>query len=226
MINYNFYNNKRKEDKMKNLLLTLAAIVIIIVANQKVFSQSFYVIELNEASFSPAELTINVGDTIYWQSMGYYNHNVVADDSSFYIGDLSSGNWLGMLVLETPGIFQYYCSIHGGPGGVGMSGVITVENATEVKDDYVSISKFDLIQNYPNPFNPSTSIQYKVSSISTVSLKVYDVLGNEVATLVNEEKPAGSYEVDFDASGLSSGIYFYKLSAGSLVETKKMILMK
>jgi hypothetical protein len=59
-----------------------------------------------------------------------------------------------------------------------------------------------------------------------VSLKVYDVLGNEVATLVNEEKPAGSYEVKFDASGLTSGIYFYKLQAGSLVDTKKMILMK
>jgi hypothetical protein len=59
-----------------------------------------------------------------------------------------------------------------------------------------------------------------------VTLKVFDVLGNEVATLVNEEKPAGSYEVDFNAAGLSSGIYFYKLQAGSFFETKKMILMK
>jgi sugar lactone lactonase YvrE len=85
---------------------------------------------------------------------------------------------------------------------------------------------FSLEQNYPNPFNPSTSIQYRVSSTSNVSLKVYDVLGNDVATLVNEEKPAGSYEVKFNAAGLSSGIYFYKLQAGSLIETKKMILMK
>jgi len=85
---------------------------------------------------------------------------------------------------------------------------------------------FYLEQNYPNPFNPSTSIQYRVSSISNVSLKVYDVIGNEVATLVNEEKSAGSYEVNFNAAGLSSGIYFYKLQAGSLVETKKMILLK
>jgi hypothetical protein len=65
-----------------------------------------------------------------------------------------------------------------------------------------------------------------VKQIQLVTLKVYDVLGNEVTTLVNEEKPAGSYEVKFDASGLSSGIYFYKLQSGSLVETKKMILMK
>jgi len=86
--------------------------------------------------------------------------------------------------------------------------------------------QFQLYNNYPNPFNPSTSIQYAVKDRQFVTLKVYDVLGNEVATLVNEEKPAGSYEVAFDAAQLSSGIYFYKLQAGSFVETKKMILLK
>ena len=86
--------------------------------------------------------------------------------------------------------------------------------------------KFRLSQNYPNPFNPSTSIQYAVSSRQFVSLKVYDVLGNEVATLVNEEKPAGSYKVEFDGTDLTSGIYFYKLQARIFAETKKMILLK
>ena len=95
---------------------------------------------------------------------------------------------------------------------------------------------YSLAQNYPNPFNPSTSIQYAVSSRQFVSLKVYDVLGNEVATLVNEEKPAGSYTVEFsalggsgsggDASSLSSGIYFYRLEAGNFSETKKMIILR
>jgi len=88
------------------------------------------------------------------------------------------------------------------------------------------LEKFNLKQNYPNPFNPSTSIQYAISNRQFVSLKVYDVLGNEIATLVNEEKPAGNYEVNFNALRLSSGIYFYKLQAGSFVETKKMILMR
>jgi hypothetical protein len=83
-----------------------------------------------------------------------------------------------------------------------------------------------LQQNYPNPFNPSTKINYSIPAISFITLKVYDVLGNEVATLLNEEKPAGSYEVDFSASGLTSGIYFYKLTAGSFVETKKMLMIK
>jgi hypothetical protein len=83
-----------------------------------------------------------------------------------------------------------------------------------------------LYDNYPNPFNPSTRIKYQVSSISYVSLVVYDVLGNEVATLVNEEKPAGSYEVNFNASTLASGIYYYRLTAGTFTEIKKMVLLK
>ncbi len=89
---------------------------------------------------------------------------------------------------------------------------------------------FYLAQNYPNPFNPSTKIRYSIpdvgSGLAQTVLKVYDILGNEVATLVNEEKPAGVYEVTFDASELSSGIYFYKISAGSFNETKKMILLR
>jgi hypothetical protein len=93
---------------------------------------------------------------------------------------------------------------------------------------------FTLQQNYPNPFNPSTRIRYSIPNVIAsetkqsqfVSLKVYDVLGNEVATLVNEEKPAGSYEVNFNASQLSSGIYFYKLQTGNFAETKKMLLLK
>jgi len=111
----------------------------------------------------------------------------------------------------------------------------SLESTTSVGDDKLkSPNSFALEQNYPNPFNPSTTIRYTILSViasetkqsQLVTLKVYDVIGNEVATLINEEKPAGSYEVKFNATGLSSGIYFYKLSAGSLVATKKMILIK
>ncbi|MFN3695635.1 MAG: T9SS type A sorting domain-containing protein, partial [Ignavibacterium sp.] len=87
-------------------------------------------------------------------------------------------------------------------------------------------NEFRLNQNYPNPFNPSTKISWQSPVTSWQTLRVYDVLGNEVAILVNEEKPAGVYEIIFDASGLSSGIYFYKLSVGSFTEIKKMILTK
>ena len=92
---------------------------------------------------------------------------------------------------------------------------------------------FNLSQNYPNPFNPATTITYVIPQTGFVTIKVYDILGREVSTLVNEEKPAGSYEVQFFASGLTSGIYFYQLKvhpanggAGDYTETKKMILLK
>ncbi|MBK9096682.1 MAG: T9SS type A sorting domain-containing protein [bacterium] len=88
------------------------------------------------------------------------------------------------------------------------------------------IDNYLLDQNYPNPFNPSTKIKYKISERRFVTIKVYDVLGDEIKTLVNEEKPAGVYEVEFVATGLPSGIYFYQLKAGQFLETKKMILLK
>jgi hypothetical protein len=85
---------------------------------------------------------------------------------------------------------------------------------------------FLLEQNYPNPFNPSTTIRYQLPVASEVKLEVYDVLGKKIATLVNERQSAGSYQVVWNASGLSSGTYFYRLQAGTFVETKKMIMVK
>jgi hypothetical protein len=93
--------------------------------------------------------------------------------------------------------------------------------------------KIELKQNYPNPFNPSTVISYQIPASlnpskggTLVTLKVYDILGSEVALLVNEEQPAGKYQVEFDASELSSGIYFYQLTAGEFIQTKKMVLIR
>ena len=92
-------------------------------------------------------------------------------------------------------------------------------------------SSFQLYQNYPNPFNPTTNIGFRIADFpegtsGLVTLKVFDVLGREVATLVNEEKPAGSYEVEFDGSKLSSGVYIYQVKAGEFVQAKKLILVK
>jgi len=86
--------------------------------------------------------------------------------------------------------------------------------------------EFSLHQNYPNPFNPTTSIKYQVSSMETIRLKVFDVLGREVTTLVNEVKLPGIYEIQFNGTKLASGVYFYRLTAGNFVQTKKMLLLK
>jgi predicted GH43/DUF377 family glycosyl hydrolase len=95
-----------------------------------------------------------------------------------------------------------------------------------VEDEETLPTEFALEQNYPNPFNPSTTFRYSVPTQSKVVIKVYDILGNEVATLMDEEKSVGTYELTWNADNLSSGIYFYQLKAGEFVSTKKMILLK
>lgn len=102
----------------------------------------------------------------------------------------------------------------------------TFEYSKEVNVDFTRVTKFSLVQNYPNPFNPATRIQYSVSSRQFVTLKVYNLLGKEVATLVNENKEAGNYSINFDASNLPSGVYIYKLQAGEFTQSKKMTLVK
>jgi hypothetical protein len=124
-----------------------------------------------------------------------------------------------------PGFYQYRLK------QIDFDGSFTYSDIIEVEVE--ALLEFSLSQNYPNPFNPSTIISYQLPVNSWVTLKIYDILGNEIATLVNEEKPAGSYEVEFGShsgsSGireLTSGVYVYKLQAGDLIQTKKMVLMK
>lgn len=107
----------------------------------------------------------------------------------------------------------------------GWSNIVSFNPVNGVEDTFVP-KEFALMQNFPNPFNPSTKIIYQVPKQSLVSLTVYDILGKEVALLVHEEKAPGMYEASFNAAGLSSGIYFYKMQAGTFTSIKKLILMK
>ena len=97
---------------------------------------------------------------------------------------------------------------------------------TDVENEETIPTVFKLEQNYPNPFNPSTRIKFAVPEKSNVLIKVYDILGSEVATLVNEEMDAGWYENNFNAAGLSSGVYLFRMEAGNFISTKKMIYLR
>ena len=110
--------------------------------------------------------------------------------------------------------------------GTGVFVTLNKDTITSVTDFSEELKEFRLCQNYPNPFNPSTTIEYTISKISFVTIKVYDVLGNEIETLVNGERSEGIYKVDFNASKYASGIYFYQLKTNGLVLTKKMILLR
>ncbi len=136
-------------------------------------------------------------------------------DTTYIYSDLQNGQhyWWRVKALNSLGWGDF-------------SEVRTFDIVTSVEEDNQLPVEFSLEQNYPNPFNPSTKIKYSVPQSSKVVIKVFDVLGSEVATLVNEEKAVGSYEVEFIANNVTSGIYFYKLQAGSFVETKKMIILK
>lgn len=120
----------------------------------------------------------------------------------------------------------FYDAQNGWVTGFDPPSIYHFTGTTGTNDYKNSVNKFELQQNYPNPFNPTTKISYQLPVSGNVKIKVYDVLGNEVAKLVDEYKPAGSYEVEFDGKELTSGVYVYKLITGKYSATKKLVLIK
>ena len=198
--------------------------------------------------------SINVYDTTYnlnWQvvSTDFYNTLIDVKIDGYGILKLPGVNLECLRVKREFSYYQFkefnYITREGVIGYVtdipanepdtgyvnGYRQLLLSESFVNVEDENPIPLEFGLQQNYPNPFNPSTRIKYSVPQSGFVQVKVYDVLGNEIETLVNEEKPAGTYEVEFNShSGgsryLSSGVYFYQLNAENFIQTKKMILMK
>ncbi|OGU71273.1 MAG: hypothetical protein A2V93_01445 [Ignavibacteria bacterium RBG_16_34_14] len=137
---------------------------------------------------------------------------------------IAPGNWIVKDVIPSTNIDFTFLNL-GEYTIPGLKREIT-SPITGIEENTEERFSFNLEQNYPNPFNPSTNIKFRILNFGLVSLKVYDVLGVEVATLINEEKPAGVYEITFNASKLASGVYFYKLTTSEFQETKQMLLLK
>lgn len=171
---------------------------------------------------------INGSGVVQWTADGVAISTAVKDQNTPTI----VSNGLGGAIItwgdkrnDFISAYDIYTQMVDSNGSLGVISDITPESDL--------LMNFNLAQNYPNPFNPSTTIKYTIPNvISTegrnlnVLLRVYDILGNEVATLVNEEKPAGNYEIEFNAIEFSSGVYFFRMEAGSYVSTKKMILLR
>lgn len=203
------------------------------------------------ADFGGGLRIFNISNPLSLVEVGSITHNlnhvnhVVAAEDTIYITDCQGiglhvydvsvpGSPVEVAYHKTPGVFANDLVLRNGLiyfidfTHFEIFEITEEPNDVEENEPASSIpGEFYLSQNYPNPFNPTTSITYRVPQNSFIKLKVYDSIGNEITTLVNEQKSAGTYEVGFSAKGgLSSGVYIYKLNAGSFVETKKMILMK
>ncbi len=146
------------------------------------------------------------------------------------VTDLGDGTYEATITApSTPGIDSISIVVINNADTVSLAAipVITYLNATSVEEiGFITPEQYILFQNFPNPFNPTTNIGFRIAESGLVNLKVYDVLGNEVANLIEKYMPAGTHEVEFSASELTSGLYFYQLSSGEFTDTKKLILLR
>jgi hypothetical protein len=165
---------------------------------------------------------MRASDGTKWYNMENWNITYKADDGA---GNLDKRfGWLSDGVSLTSSV-GHETDATNCVRDVGKT--FTIKLPTNVAKDASSIpNDFSLDQNFPNPFNPSTTINFSVPKSGTVTIKIFDILGKEVATLVNENKPVGNYSVQLNASKLVSGVYFYRMQAGDFVQTKKSLLLK
>ena len=189
------------------------------------YTQTLHIVEVTDFEFIPANLNISVGDTVEWQWIEGF-HTTTSDSTSgqnVWDAPIDPANPTFRFVITAPGVHNYVCTPH---FSLGMVGTITAIPLSSVNENSNPPEKFVLSQNFPNPFNPETIISYSVPKSEFVLVKVYNAVGQEIKTLVNEQQPSGQYEIKFSGNNLASGIYFYQLKAGEFVVTKKMILMK
>ncbi|MBS1515644.1 MAG: T9SS type A sorting domain-containing protein [Bacteroidetes bacterium] len=210
---------------MKKILFSFIFTIFIV-------SNSFATIRtvnVSNFSFTPSTVNAFVGDTIKFQwvsgshttTCNGTNGTSLPAGAASWNANMSSGAPTFLYKITVAGNYHYVCLPHA-PDMAGdivatVSGVNSISSLADV---------FSLSQNYPNPFNPTTKINFSIAKAGFVSLKVYDILGNEVSSIVNEQLSQGAYSVDFNGSALSSGVYFYRIRTSDFSEVKRMYLVK
>jgi plastocyanin len=204
-------------------------IIILLILLTTQLSAVTHTITSSGFTFVPNNITINLGDTLNFSLESIHNAREVSLTTWNSNGTTSNGGFEvplsgGIVVLTEVRTYYYVCVPH---ASFGMKGTITVTSVTGIESAHEIIpNKFTLHQNYPNPFNPTTKVSFVISHLSFVTLKVFDVLGKEVATLVNEVKQPGEYNIEWNAENMASGLYTGILTAGGITQARKMLLVR
>jgi hypothetical protein len=215
--------------------------LVIALSNSNLLDTKLYCTDINIFSFDSS--CIIFGPDNYWQVTAmtfgdFKDDNKITEEliiafsnnslnhTTIYKTEDPVSNGIGIIIYDSGSPSDYYVSAMTSASFRESLHPVTSVDENQGSTSNSIVQSFNLFQNYPNPFNPTTTINFQIPELSFVTIKVFDVLGNEIETLVNEKISAGSYTVEFDGNELTSGIYFYKLQAGDFIETKKMILIK
>lgn len=208
-------------NRMVKLALTAMAVTGIIFSIPQPAGAILYEVEIEDFSFIPSRLNINVGDMVEWRNRDNVSHTATSDDGIWDSGLLARDETF-TYTFNTEGVFPYHCSLH-----PSMVDTIVVGTPTGVDDQTSSIpDRFEVSQNYPNPFNARTAIEYSLPRDSHVRIVIYNLLGQNIETLVDSDQNAGIHLVVWNASNVPTGVYFYRIEAGNFTQTRKMLLAK
>ena len=215
--------------KPKIILTAIIVIAAVLIFNSY---SSARIINISVANFSftPSSVTnAVVGDTIQWtRTSGSHTTTCNGTNGTTrpagavpWDAPLNSGTSTFRYIIQVAGIYNYVCTPH----APDMSGTISASASSITQINEIAAG-FKISQNYPNPFNPSTKINFAIPKSSQVVLKIYDNNGKEVSTLVNARLNAATYETEWNASDVNSGVYYYRIQADNFTETRKMLLIK
>lgn len=206
-------------------LSKISTFLTIILLCSNLYSNT-HVITASGMSFTPSVQGATVGDTIKWQWLdGTHNtiSTAVPSGAASWNAPLDASHPTFTYVLTVAGAYAYECSFH---VAFGMIGTLNVNPIGIINQNSEVPGEYQLYQNYPNPFNPSTQIKFDLPNTGFVKMTIYDIIGNELVTLVNQQLKAGKYSVNWDAANYPTGVYMYKITSGNFTATKKMMLVK
>jgi plastocyanin len=201
-------------------LIALAGGLALLVVFAPPLNAAHLQVAISNFAFTPHGSRIVAGDTITWTNNDIATHSSTSDNAVWESGLLSRGQTF-TFVFHNAGTFPYHCSVH-----LTMKDTIFVSPQTGIDESPNTPGSFELSQNYPNPFNAQTLIKYSLPQQAHVTVDIYDMLGQQVENLTDENQSAGNHEVIWNASNKATGVFFYRVKVDNMTKTGRMVLLK